>query len=56
LKTNLTLLDGNSELLIVSVQEKAWKIVHDFIKPLLSDEEIKAEFFDEIDGYRVFQH
>ena len=54
LKTNPTLLDDNGELLIATVQDKAWKIDHDFIKLLLSDEEIKAKFFDEIDGYWVF--
>ncbi|MEA3326533.1 MAG: site-specific DNA-methyltransferase [Chloroflexota bacterium] len=54
LKTNPNLVDDNGELLIVAVQDRAWKIDHDLIKLLLSDEEIKAKFFDEIEGHWIF--
>ena len=47
-------LDENGELLITAVQNRAWKIDHDLIKLLLSDEEIKVKFFDEIEGHWVF--
>jgi len=54
LKTNPNLVDSEGELLIASVQDRAWKIDHDLVKLLLSDEEIKGKFFDEIEGYWVF--
>jgi adenine-specific DNA-methyltransferase len=54
LKTNPHLVDDEGELLIAAVQDKAWKIDHDLIKLLLSDEEIKGKFFDEIEGHWVF--
>lgn len=54
LKTNHDLVDDEGELLIAAVQDRAWKIDHDLIKLLLSDEEIKSKFFDEIKGHWVF--
>lgn len=54
LKSNPNLVDDNGELLIAAVQDRAWKIDHDLIKLLLSDDEIKAKFFDEIEGHWVF--
>ena len=54
LKSNPNLVDDNGELLIAAVQDRAWKIDHDLVKLLLSDEEIKGKFFDEIEGYWVF--
>jgi len=54
LKTNHDLVDDEGELLIAAVQDQAWKIDHDLIKLLLSDEEIKSKFFVEIEGHWIF--
>lgn len=54
LKTNPNFIDDEGELLLTAVQDCAWKIDHALIKLLLSDEEVKTKFFDEIDGYWVF--
>jgi adenine-specific DNA-methyltransferase len=54
LKTNHNLVDDEGELLLAAVQDRAWKIDHDLVKLLLSDKEIKAKFFDEIEGYWIF--
>lgn len=54
LKTNHNLVDDEGELLIAAVQDRAWKIDHDLVKLLLSEEEIKAKFFDEIEGHWIF--
>jgi len=54
LKSNHNFVDDEGELLIAAVQDRAWKIDHDLIKLLLSDEEIKGKFFAEIEGHWVF--
>ena len=54
LKINHNLVDDEGELLIAAVQDRAWKIDHDLVKLLLSDKEIKAKFFDEIEGHWIF--
>ncbi|MGD0651146.1 MAG: site-specific DNA-methyltransferase [Verrucomicrobiia bacterium] len=54
LKKDSRFVDGEGELLITAVQDRAWKIDHDLVKLLLSDKEIKAKFFDEIAGHWVF--
>ncbi len=54
LKTNPNLIDDEGELLIARVEDLAWKIDRDLIKLLLSDKEIEVKFFDEIEGYWVF--
>ena len=54
LKTDLRFVDDEGELIIAAVQDRAWKIDHDLVKLLLSDKEIKAKFFDEIEGHWVF--
>ena len=50
LKTDHNLVDDEGELLIAAVQDRAWKIDRDLVKLLLSDKDIKAKFFDEIEG------
>jgi len=50
LKTDPRLVDDEGELVIAAVQDRAWKIDRDLVKLLLSDTEIKAKFFDEIEG------
>ena len=54
LKTDSRLIDDDNELIIAAVQDRAWKIDHALVKLLLSDEEIKAKFFDEIEGHWIF--
>lgn len=54
LKTNHNFVDDEGELLIAAVQDRAWKIDHDLVKLLLSDKEIKAKFFDEIEKHWIF--
>ena len=54
LKTNRNFVDDEGELLLAAVQDRAWKIERDLVKLLLSDKEIKAKFFDEIEGHWIF--
>lgn len=54
LKTNQKFIDDEGELLLAAVQDHAWKIDHDLVKLLLSKMEIKAKFFDEIEGHWIF--
>ena len=54
LKSDLRFLDDEGELLPAAVMDRAWRIDHDLVKLLLADAEIKAKFFDEIDGHWVF--
>jgi len=54
MKTNPNFVDEEGELLLTAIQDHAWKLDHDLIKLLLDEGEIKAKFFDEIDGYWIF--
>ena len=54
LKTDHNLVDDEGELLIAAVQDRAWKIDRDLVKLLLSDKDIKAKFFDEIEEHWIF--
>jgi len=62
LKTDPRFVDDEGELILAAVQDRAWKIDHDLVKLLLSNKEIKAKFFDEIEepaqsgakGYWIF--
>jgi len=54
LKTNHNFVDDEGELLLAAVQDRAWKIDRDLVKLLLSDKEIKAKFFDEIESHWIF--
>ena len=54
LKTDPRFVDDEGELVIAAVQDRAWKIDRDLVKLLLSDKEIKAKFFDEIEGHWIF--
>ncbi len=56
LKTNPDFLDDADELIPAAVRDHAWQLNHDLIKLLLTDNEIKAAFFDEIDGHWIFNH
>lgn len=54
LKTDPRFVDDEGELIIAAVQDHAWKIDHDLVKLLLSNKEIKAKFFEEIEGHWIF--
>lgn len=54
LRADARFIDDEGELVLAAVQDRAWRIDHDLVKLLLSDEEIKAKFFDEIEGHWVF--
>ena len=54
LKTDPRFVDDDGELVIAAVQDRAWKIDRDLVKLLLSDKEIKAKLFDEIEGHWIF--
>jgi len=56
LKKNSDFVDESGELLPAAVKDHAWKLDHNLIKLLLTDTEIKAKFFDEIDGHWIFNH
>ena len=56
LKTHPDFLDDAGELILAAVRDHAWQLNHDLIKLLLTDDEIKTTFFDEIDGHWVFNH
>ena len=56
LKTYSDFLDDAGELILAAVRDYAWRLDHDLIRLLLTDEAIKATFFDEIDGHWVFNH
>ncbi len=53
LKTHPRFVDDSGELLNTAVKDHAWQLDHTLIRLLLSDEEIKAKFFDEIDGHWI---
>jgi len=56
LKEKSDFLDEAGELIPAAVRDHAWRLDHDLIKLLLKDEEIKATFFDEVEGHWIFNH
>jgi adenine-specific DNA-methyltransferase len=54
LKTDPRFVDDDGELVLAAVMDAAWKIDRDLVKLLLSDREIKAKFFDEIEKHWIF--
>ena len=56
LKTNPDFIDESGELLPAAVKDHAWQLDHNLIRLLLTDPEIKATFFDEIEGHWVFNY
>ena len=54
LKKDRRFVDEDGELVLAAVQDHAWRIDHGLVKLLLADKEIKAKFFDEIEGHWVF--
>ena len=54
LKTDPRFVDDEGELVKAAVIDRAWKIDRELVKLLLSQPEIKAKFFDEIEGHWIF--
>jgi adenine-specific DNA-methyltransferase len=54
LKKDRRFVDDNGELVLAAAQDAAWKIDRDLVKLLLTDNEIKAKFFEEIEGHWIF--
>lgn len=54
LKTDPRFVDDDGELVIAAVRDHAWKIDRNLMRLLLSAADIKAKFFDEIDGHWIF--
>lgn len=54
LKTDPRFVDDDDELVLAAVQDAAWKIDHALVKLLLSREQVKAKFFDQIENHWVF--
>ena len=54
LKTDNRFVDADGTVVKASITDQAWKIDHDLVKLLLRDADIKAKFFDEIEGHWIF--
>ena len=54
LKSDDRLRDEDGELITAAIHRRARQLDHDLVRLLLSDDEIKAEFFEEIDGGWIF--
>ena len=54
LKTDERLLDEHGELITTLIHGYARQLDHDLVRLLLPEPEIKAKFFDEIDGHYIF--
>ena len=54
LKTDDRLLDDGDELITAAIHRRARQLDHDLVRLLLSEDEIKAKFFEEIDGHWIF--
>jgi len=54
LKTDPRFVDDEGELVKATVIAQAWKFDHNLVRLLLSDVDIKAQFFDEIEGHWTF--
>ena len=54
LKTDVRFIDDEGELVKAAVIDRAWKIDHGLVRLLLGDADIKAKFFDEIEGHWIF--
>ena len=56
LKTEPRFVDDAGELIPAAVRDHAWRLDHGLIRLLLTDKEIKAKFFDDIEGHWIFNH
>ena len=56
LESNPDFVDEAGELHRANVRERAWKLDPDLIKLLLTDKEVEAKFFKEIEGRWIFDN
>ena len=56
LKTEPRFVDDTGELIPAAVRDYAWQLDHGLISLLLTDSEIKAKFFDDIEEHWIFNH
>ena len=56
LKTDARFVDNTGELITAAVKDSAWKLDTALVKLLLSEPELKAKFFTDIDGHWVFDY
>ena len=56
LKTEPRFVDDAGELIPAAVRDHAWRLDHGLIRLLLTDKEIKAKFFDDIEAHWIFNH
>ena len=56
LETDARFIDEEGELIKAAVIDRAWKIDHDLVRLLIGDADIKAKFFDEIEGHYIFNY
>ena len=56
LKTNPDFVDEEGELVTAAAIHSAWQNDHDLVKLLLSDKEIEAKFFNELEGRCIFNY
>ena len=56
LESNPDFVDEAGELHRANVRERAWKLDYDLIKLLLTDKEVEAKFFQEIEGRWIFDN
>ena len=54
LKTDPRFVDDDGEVVLAAIRDRAWKLDHDLVRLLLSDDHVKAKFFDEIEGHWIF--
>ncbi len=54
LKTDPRFTDDEGELVKGAVIDRAWKMDHNLVRLLLGDADIKAKFFNEIEGHYIF--
>lgn len=54
LKTDRRFVDEDGELLLAAVQDHAWRMDHGLVRLLLTHDDIRTKFFDEIEGHWVF--
>ena len=54
LKADVRFVDDDGALIRAAVIDRAWNIDHDLVKILLRNADIKAKFFDEIEGHWIF--
>ena len=54
LKVDSRFIDDEGELVKAAVMDRAWKMDHNLVRLLLGDADIKAKFFDTIEGHYIF--